>query len=239
MNREHDNPVPWAVANDSPSAYDRGMNRIFAPLAVSAVFLLLTAMALGLALRAHDIRDAQDRAAQQWATTHRLAGVGVGLLVVLVNSIVVTYFIGTSRWGKEVVETYSLDAELVRRSTRLKRRTFPFALSSMLVVVGVIALGGAADPGGAVQVNARLDALRAAAQAGASAQPADKNRAIGSHAPGGLTWANLHLAAATLGLCFIAYAFFAQWQTIAENHQVIEEVMSEVKRVRAERGLVE
>ncbi|HEV3004682.1 MAG TPA: hypothetical protein VGX78_09475 [Pirellulales bacterium] len=213
------------------------MNRIFTPLAVAALVMLLIALALGLGLRAYDIRDPHDRAAQQWATTHRLAGVGVGLLVVLVNSIVVTYFIGTSRWCKEVVATYSLDGELVRRSTRLKRRTFPFALASMLVVVVLIASGGAADPGGAVQVNARLDALRAAVHANANTQPSDANPTIDAPAAGNQTWANWHLAAATLGLGFIAYAFFAQGQTISENHQVIEEVMSEVKRIRAERGL--
>jgi len=66
--------------------------------------------------------------------------------VVFVNSIVVTYFIGTSRWCKEVCETYVLDPSLVRRGTSLKRRTFPWAVLGMLAVVGVIALGAAADP---------------------------------------------------------------------------------------------
>ena len=42
----------------------------------------------------------------RWATVHRLTGVATALAVVLVNSIVVTYFIGTSRWCKEVCETY-------------------------------------------------------------------------------------------------------------------------------------
>jgi len=60
--------------------------------------------------------------------------------------IVVTYFIGTSRWCKEVCETYALESDLIGRSTMLKRRTFPWAVMGMLAVVGVIALGGAADP---------------------------------------------------------------------------------------------
>jgi hypothetical protein len=68
------------------------------------------------------------------------------LAVLLVNSIVVTYFIGTSRWCKEVSETYGLDLSLIRRSTILKRRTFPWAVMGMLTAVGVVALGGAADP---------------------------------------------------------------------------------------------
>jgi hypothetical protein len=64
----------------------------------------------------------------------------------LVESIVVTYFIGTSRWCKEVVETYHFGPEAVQQSNRLKRRTFPWALMGMLSVVGIIALGGASDP---------------------------------------------------------------------------------------------
>jgi hypothetical protein len=77
---------------------------------------------------------------------HFLTGVSAALMVVLVESIIVTYFIGTSRWCKEVVETYRFDPESVRSSNRLKRRTFPWALLGMLTVVGIIALGGAADP---------------------------------------------------------------------------------------------
>ncbi|HUY33056.1 MAG TPA: hypothetical protein VMV69_09765 [Pirellulales bacterium] len=203
------------------------MNRIFTPLAVSAMFLMLIALSLGLGLRAHEIRDSRDRVAQQWATTHRLAGVGAGLVVVLVNCVVVTYFIGTSRWCKEVVDTYSLDREFIRRGTRLKRRTFPYALLNMLLVVGVIALGGAADPGGAVQVNARIAELRAAESGGQHPDPS-----IEAHVLGGLTWAHLHFAGATLGLCFVAYAFFVEWHNIADNQQVIEEVMAEVTAVR-------
>ena len=75
----------------------------------------------------------------RWATVHRLAGVAAGLAVVLVNSIVVTYFIGTSRWVKEVTETYRLDSQFIARSNALKRRTFPWAMLSMLAIVGVIA----------------------------------------------------------------------------------------------------
>jgi len=58
----------------------------------------------------------------------------------------VTYFIGTGRWCREVVEAYGLDPTLVARATRHKRNAFPFALLGMLAVVTIVALGGAADP---------------------------------------------------------------------------------------------
>lgn len=68
------------------------------------------------------------------------------LVVVLVNSMSVTYFIGTGRWCREVVETYALDASYVERSQQLKRSTFPFAILGIFGVVFIVALGGAADP---------------------------------------------------------------------------------------------
>jgi hypothetical protein len=185
------------------------MNRIFTPLASIAVLLMLATLAMGLFLRSGDIRDPYDQRAQTLATWHRQTGVAAGLFVVLVNSIVVTYFVGTSRWCREVVETYSLDVELIRRSNRLKRSTFPYALASILAIVGLVALGGAADPAARV----RLPPL------------------------GDLTWTNIHFAAACLALCFIAYASFIQSHNIRENHTIINDVMAEVGRIRKERGL--
>jgi hypothetical protein len=76
-----------------------------------------------------------------------LTGTSAALAVVLVHSIGITYFVGTSRWCKEVTETYQLDPQMLRESTRLKRRTFPWSLLGMLGVVGVAALGAASDPG--------------------------------------------------------------------------------------------
>jgi hypothetical protein len=120
------------------------MVRIFTTLALFALVLMSAALLLGLYLG--DIHGAHDPDTLRWAMVHRLLGVAAALAVVLVDSIVVTYFIGTSRWCKEVVETYRLDPDLLRRSVALKRSTFPWALLSMLVVVCVGALGAAADP---------------------------------------------------------------------------------------------
>jgi len=82
-------------------------------------------------------------------TLHMLLGAGGALVAILVNSITITYFVGTSRWCKEVCETYRLPAELHQRSTRLKRSTFPWAVTGVLAVIVVVALGAAADPSGA------------------------------------------------------------------------------------------
>ena len=122
------------------------MTRIFLTLASLSVMLLLAAMLMGLSMGDLYERPVPTRETLYWATLHRLTGVAAALAVVFVESVVITYFIGTSRWCKEVVDTYQLDQGPVVASNRLKRRTFPWALAGMLGVVAVIALGGAADP---------------------------------------------------------------------------------------------
>ena len=104
------------------------------------------AAALYLGLLVGDLYDRPSDATLRWATAHRLTGTAAALAVVFVESVVVTYFIGTSRWCKEVVDTYRLDPGPAEASRALKRRTFPWALVGMLVVVVVGALGAAGDP---------------------------------------------------------------------------------------------
>lgn len=78
---------------------------------------------------------------------HMLLGIAASLVAILVNSIAVTYFVGTSRWCREVVETYRLDPALAEESQRLKRRTFPWSLAGMLTIVVLVGLGASSDPG--------------------------------------------------------------------------------------------
>ncbi|MCI0332330.1 MAG: hypothetical protein L0228_03770 [Planctomycetes bacterium] len=121
------------------------MPRILLTLASLSLILLLAAATIGFAMG--DLyaqpRTSQTQTLMRW---HFLTGLVAALAVVLVESVIVTYFIGTSRWCKEVIETYRLDSAAVQASNRLKRRTFPWALAGMLAVIGIIALGGASDP---------------------------------------------------------------------------------------------
>ena len=122
------------------------MSRIFPSLAALSLGLCLAAVVLGLSIG--DLYEKPpSEATIRWKGIHMLTGTSAALAVVLVHSIAVTYFIGTSRWCKEVTETYRLDPQLLGRSTRLKRQTFPWCLLGMLAVVAVAALGAAADPG--------------------------------------------------------------------------------------------
>jgi hypothetical protein len=131
------------------------MTRIFLTLASLSLILLVAAMIMGLSMGDLYELPVPSHETLHWATLHRLTGVAAALVVVFVESVVVTYFIGTSRWCKEVVETYQLDPAIVTTSNRLKRRTFPWALIGMLTVVGIISLGAAADPGAIFGRNAK------------------------------------------------------------------------------------
>jgi hypothetical protein len=172
-------------------------------LAWLAVVMVAAAMFVGFSIE--DLHSDHSETMLRWATVHRLVGVASALAVVLVNCIVVTYFIGTSRWCKEVCETYRLAPSHVARSTMLKRRTFPWAVMGMLAMVGVVALGGAADPA----------TLR----------------------PGTAAWVTPHLVGALAGLALVGWSFLVEWQNIHANHAVITDILAEVRRIRAERGL--
>lgn len=39
------------------------------------------------------------------------------------------------------------------------------------------------------------------------------------------------------GLMIVAWIFYVEWQNIAANHEVINEVMSEVRKIREAKGL--
>jgi hypothetical protein len=120
------------------------MERVYSRAAMFAVALMLATALLGLWIG--DLHGQTDRSVLRWGTVHRLSGVFAALMVVLVNSMGVTYFIGTGRWCREVVETYGLSAALTDRSKVIKRAAFPWSVIGMLAVVGIVALGGAADP---------------------------------------------------------------------------------------------
>jgi hypothetical protein len=212
--------------------------RIFAALALVAVLLLLANFVVGLAAgdfnavaarhresrtrvkKANrglpiELEDAKQQAAEAEAafrgprdamTLHMLLGAAAALVTVLVNSITITYFIGTSHWCKEVCETYAIRPDLAERSTRLKRSTFPWALAGILSVILVVGLGAAADPSGANWM-----------------------RSAGFVMP--------HYIAAMLGLVIAIAVFWVQISRIAENYQVIEEILAEVERIRSAQGV--
>ncbi len=180
------------------------MTRIFPTLASFSLMLYAAAMAMGLSIG--DLY-ATPMAPETWAwrSRHMLTGLAAALAVVLVESIAATYFIGTSRWCKEVTETYRLPPGDLAESQRLKRRAFPWCVLGMLAAIGVSALGAASDPG--------------------------------TGRPDTASMASVHLAAALGGIGLVAWSYYQVWLKMAANQDVIERIVSEVGRIRAERGL--
>ena len=90
--------------------------------------------------------DSQFLTVVRRASLHMLVGILAAIVAILVSSISVTYFIGTSRWCKEVIDTYGLDSALSAESRRLKRKSFPWALLGIISVILIVSFGGASDP---------------------------------------------------------------------------------------------
>jgi len=123
-----------------------------------------------------------------------------------VSSITITYFVGTSRWCKEVCETYQLDPRLAEAGAVLKRSTFPWALAGSFAIIIVVGLGAAADPSGA-----------------------NWSRSAQFVLP--------HYLGAMVAIVIVLLSFWVQFTRIAENASVIQRILSEVDRVRTEKGL--
>jgi len=180
------------------------MTRIFPTLASLSIMLFTAAIVLGLSIGdLYTVPPAQETL--DWRGRHMLVGLAAALAVVLVESIAVTYFIGTSRWCKEVTETYRLMPDHLADSQRLKRRAFPWCVVGMLTAVAVSALGAASDPG--------------------------------TGRPNTASAAEIHLMAALAGVALIAWTYYQIWLKMAANQEVIERIVAEVARIRAERGL--
>ncbi|GEM_PF-2132608 len=139
------------------------------------------------------------------SSMHFLYLVVTSLVCTLVSSVTITYFIGTSRWAREVVEAYELETELALRSLRLKRCSFPWALLGICTALVLATLAGAANP--AVRLLAAAD------------------------------WQSYYQVAAAVGLAVIAFSFHRQARYLSANYQLIQEIVTEVKKIRVERGL--
>lgn len=97
-------------------------------------------------LRQFETAKVELRSQRERFWPHVWLGILASLVTLLVNSISITYFIGTSRWCREVVDAYGMSQELAEQSQRLKRKAFPCALAGILVVIVIVCLGAAADP---------------------------------------------------------------------------------------------
>jgi hypothetical protein len=50
-------------------------------------------------------------------------------------------------------------------------------------------------------------------------------------------WADYHLVAALAGFVLVAWTYYAAWNNVAANQEVIARIVAQVQRIRRERGL--
>lgn len=156
-----------------------------------------------------NIEDARQIASQPAVSRHILLGLGGLCFAALVHAIVFTYFMGTGRWIEETSRVYSLSSEFFDENQKLKYGLLPLITGVIVLLVLTGAFGGAADPGSRV----------------------------GFKGWAGLSGAAIHMTVAISAGLLNVLANLREFWSIERNGQIIENVMSEVRRIRTERGL--
>lgn len=158
------------------------MNRIFLTLAVLANLGLAVAAWYGFEIGnrlvsatavsesqqplATDLTAMSD--ARHAVSMHLLIALAASLVVLMLHSIVLTYFMGTGRWLEETTKAYVLDDRFRSGNIRLKYRVIPGMVACMTLVIVTGAVGAMNDPSVANQAswNATLHFLLATSTVG-------------------------------------------------------------------------
>ncbi|MES2789423.1 MAG: hypothetical protein V4719_07365 [Planctomycetota bacterium] len=155
------------------------------------------------------IGDATQHAAQTTVSYHLLAGLGALIFTSLVHAIVLTYFMGTGRWLEETTTAYRLSWDFYKQSKTLKYRTIMLMLVCFLMLIATGAFGAAADPASAV----------------------------GFRGVWGFSGGAIHMTIALTTWAFNLLVNVYQFQALTRNGEIVESVLTEVRRIRVEKGL--
>lgn len=165
-------------------------------------------IAMGLGLSIDDPKVAT-ATVQAGVQYHFLMALAALCFTTLVHAIVLTYFMGTGRWIEETSNAYHLPDLFFKRSQTIKYRTIPAMVFAFLLLLCTGALGAAADPASPVQSTGWL----------------------------GMSAATLHLASAIFSIVTNMAVNVLEFRALERNGDVVEEVLTEVRRIRLEKGL--
>ena len=182
------------------------MKHIFLTLTVIGTLLLLAALILGF-----EIGDPHSVAplTRKMLSYHLLVSVAALIFAALVHAVLLTYFMGTSRWIEEARQAYKFDPRWSEENRRLKYRTIPVMAACLLLLIANI-------PFGALAVDkARWDLP-----------------VIGPVAP-----SRVHLVVALLTFVVNLAVNAMEYRAIRRNGELIADVLGEVRRIREARGL--
>ncbi|MBI1312739.1 hypothetical protein GC176_15710 [bacterium] len=151
----------------------------------------------------------RDPQIQQTVSTHMLTGLAGLVFAALVHAITFTYFMGTGRWIEETSRAYQLPEDQYRQNQSVKYRLLPGICLAFTMLVMTGAFGAMADPATGGSYSGWL----------------------------GLSPATVHLVFATLTVCVNLAVNLHEFRSIERNGEIVASVMSEVVRIRTERGL--
>ena len=185
------------------------MKRIFLTLAILANITLLISFVLGWQVGDPMRSNGRDPEVNDRIGTHLLVGLGALTSATMVHALLFTYFMGTGRWIEETTQAYRLSGEWQRLNQRTKYSILPGIFISFMMLVVTGSLGAVADPATAVSLEKTL----------------------------GINDSTLHFAAAVCAWIVNLIVNITQYFAIAKNSAIVAGVLSEVRRIRLEKGL--
>jgi hypothetical protein len=118
------------------------VKRIFLTLTIVSTLLLVTSFVLGCEIG--DIRSVSPLT-RKLLSYHLLISVAALIFAALVHAVLLTYFMGTSRWFEEARQAYKFDARWSDENRRLKYRAIPTMVLCLLLLIANIPLGAVAS----------------------------------------------------------------------------------------------
>jgi hypothetical protein len=118
------------------------VKRIFLALTVVSTSLLVASFVLGCEIG--DIRSVSSWT-RKLLSYHLLISVAALIFAALVHAVLLTYFMGTSRWIEEARQAYKFDARWSEENRRLKYRAIPTMVLCLLLLISNIPLGAVAS----------------------------------------------------------------------------------------------
>lgn len=182
------------------------MKHIFLTLTVVSTLLLVTSFVLGV-----EIGDPHSLVplTRKLLSYHLLSSVAALIFAALVHAVLLTYFMGTSRWLEEARQAYKFDSRWSEENRQLKYRTIPVMAVCLLVLIANIPLG-------ALAVDRAPWVLAG----------------VGSISP-----SRVHLVFSLLTLVVNLAVNAMEYRAIRRNGELIADVLGEVRRIREARGL--
>lgn len=193
------------------------MTRIFLTLSLSSAVLIGVAFVFGMLVNspndpAHSVTEVKNS-----IDYHMSAGLGGLIFAVLVHSIVFTYFMGTGRWIEETSTAYKLPREPYSESQSLKYGLLPGMITCIVLLVLVVVHGAMAHKAMTVRPDTELPHVRTDLF--------------------GISMSLIHLGGVCITIAAHIFACIKEFRSIERNGEIVDDVMSEVRRIRKERGL--